>query len=153
MSNADDLHALLAERVITRLMTDDTTFVDFGHAERIAELFTDDGVWDGPGVRMEGRAEILRFFSRRAEVSRRTSRHVVTNIAIDLEGVDAARALSYLVNFRHDARGEVVLPVPSGAPKYIGEYHDRFVRTGAGWRFAERTFTNAFLREPSPEPA
>jgi ketosteroid isomerase-like protein len=143
---ANALQALLDERAITRLMTDYTRFVDFGEAARIAELFTEDGVWDGPGVRMQGRAEVHEFFSRRETVSRRTSRHVITNVAIDLVGPDEATALSYLVNFRHDSRGDVVLPVPADHPKYVGEYRDRFVRTAAGWRFAERVFTNAFLR-------
>lgn len=147
MSRDDDLRVLLDERAITRLMTDYTRFVDFGRADRIAELFTEAGVWEGPGVRMDGRSEILRFFSERAAVTRRTSRHVITNISIDLHGPDAADALSYLVNFRHDSAGAVTLPVPSDTPKYIGEYRDRFERTAAGWRFAERVFSNAFLRQ------
>ena len=147
-----DDHALLAaladERSIGRLMTDYTRFVDFGQAERIAELFTEDGVWEGPGVRMDGQDEIRRFFSDRAAVTRRTSRHVITNVAIDLLSADTARALSYLVNFRHDSRGEVTLPVPADVPKYVGEYNDQFVRTADGWRFHERVFVNAFLRTP-----
>lgn len=151
MAPADDdaLAGLLDERAIGKLMTDYTRFVDFGEAERIAELFTADGVWDGPGVRMEGQDEIRRFFKAREGVTRRTSRHVITNIAIDLHGDGEATALSYLVNFRHDSRGDVVLPVPAGLPKYVGEYHDRFVRTPAGWRFLERRFVNTFLRERS----
>lgn len=145
------LRVLLDERAITRLMTDYTRFIDFGQADRIAELFTAEGVWEGPGVRMDGQDEIRRFFSDRAGVTRRTSRHVVTNIAIDVGGdghdPDRAVGLSYLVNFRHDARGEVALPAPADHPKYVGEYNDHFVRTAAGWRFRERLFTNVFLRQ------
>ncbi len=145
----DALAELLDERAIHRLMTDYTRFVDFGEAARIAGLFTEDGVWDGPGVRMEGHDEVHRFFAERESVTRRTSRHVITNIAIELTGPDTATATSYLINYRHDSRDEVLLPVPVGHPKYVGEYHDRFVRTPAGWRFAERLFTNTFLRERS----
>jgi len=145
-SDHDALMELLDERAIRKLMTDYTRFVDFGEAERIAELFAPDGVWDGPGVRMNGQDEVRRFFAERQTVTRRTSRHVITNIAIELTGPDTATALSYLVNYRHDSRGAVELPVPADHPKYVGEYHDRFVRTAGGWRFAERLFTNAFLR-------
>ncbi len=145
----DALAELLDERAIHKLMTEYTRFVDFGEAGAIAELFTDDGVWDGPGVRMAGKDEVRRFFGERAAVTRRTSRHVITNIAIELTGPDTAVALSYLINYRHDSGGEVVLPVPAGHPKYVGEYHDRFLRTADGWRFAERVFTNTFLRGPS----
>ena len=143
------LGQMLDERAITKVMHDYTRFVDFGQAEHISELFADDGVWEGPGVVLEGGQAIHRFFAERAGVTRRTSRHVITNIAIEHEGHDEATALSYLINFRHDSRGAVHLPVPAGHPKYVGEYNDRFVRTAQGWRFQRRVFTNTFLRPPA----
>lgn len=146
----DDLNALLIERACTKLMTDYTRFVDFGEAERIAELFTSDGVWEGPGVVMDGQENIRASFARRAGVTRRASRHVITNIAIDVVDEDLALGLSYLVNFRHDNDGAALVPAPAGLPKFVGEYHDRFVRTAAGWRFEHRRFDVAFLRSPSP---
>jgi hypothetical protein len=148
----DDLSALLAERDCTRLITEYCRLVDFGEAERIAELFTADGVWEGPELVMDGRDAIRTWFARRAGVTRRTSRHLVTNVAVDVVGEDEATALCYLVNYRHDSEGTEPpqLPVPAAPPKFVGEYHDRLVRTDAGWRFAHRRLTVTFQRAPSP---
>jgi hypothetical protein len=147
----DDLTRLLIERACERLITDYARFVDFGAAARIAELFAADGVWEAPGVRMEGQEAIRTGFWKREGVTRRVSRHVCTNVAIDVLGPGEARGLSYLINYRHDRReGEdAAAPAPTGPPKFVGEYHDRFVRTPEGWRFAERVCTLAFLRPPS----
>jgi len=144
----DPLARLLAERACERLVVDYTHLVDFGEAARIADLFTDDGVWEGPGLVMSGRAEILAGFGRRQEVTRRVSRHVCTNVAIDVISGDEAVGRAYLVNFRHDRRAgdDPAAPAPAGLPKYVGEYHDRFVRTADGWRFAIRRFDVQFLR-------
>ena len=142
----DALTKLLDERACERLVIDYTHFVDFGEAARIADLFTDDGVWEADGVRMDGRDAIRAGFGARQGVTRRTSRHVCTNLAVTLTGPDEATGLSYLVNYRHDSKtGTAELPAPVGHPKFVGEYHDRFVRTPDGWRIRRRSTT--FMRK------
>jgi len=147
----DDLERLLIERRCERLVFDYAAFVDFGEASRIADLFALDGVWEGEGIRMEGRDAIRNGFSRRQGVTRRVSRHVCTNVRIDVLGDDEARGVSYLINYRFDRRegDDPALPAPAGHPKFVGEYRDRFVRTPEGWRFAHRDCRLAFIRAPS----
>ncbi|HEV7732038.1 MAG TPA: nuclear transport factor 2 family protein [Candidatus Binatia bacterium] len=143
----DPVAQLLDERACERLVIDYTHFVDFGEAARIADLFTGDGVWEAEGVRMVGQDAIRAGFSARQGVARRTSRHVCTNVAITLRGPDEATGISYLVNYRHDSpTGTAERPAPAGTPKYVGEYHDRFVRTSDGWRIAHRRCEMAFVR-------
>jgi ketosteroid isomerase-like protein len=143
----DPVAQLLDERACERLVVDYTHLVDFGEAARIAELFTRDGVWVADGVRMVGQAAIRAGFLARQGVARRTSRHVCSNVAITLRGPDEATGLSYLVNYRHDSpAGSAERPAPAGHPKYVGEYHDRFVRTQDGWRLAHRRCEVAFVR-------
>lgn len=145
------LQQLLDERACERLVLDYTRFVDFGEAARIAELFTPDGVWESVDVRMDGRDAIRAGFLARQGVARRTSRHVCTNIAITLEAADEARGLSYLINYRHDSStGVAERPAPVNHPKFVGEYHDRFVRTADGWRFVHRRCDVTFLRLRTP---
>lgn len=150
MNETDDMAAvrgLIDERACERLIVRYTHLVDFGDAPAIADLFAPDGVWrSDDGVTMQGRAEIRAGFERRQGVTRRQSRHVCTNIAVEVDG-DEATGLCYLVNFRHDsATGQAETPAPADVPKFVGEYHDRFVRTADGWRFADRRFDVAFLR-------
>ncbi len=143
----DPMAQLLDERACERLVVDYTHFVDFGEAARIAELFTGDGIWEAEGVRMVGQEAIRAGFLARQGVVRRTSRHVCTNVAITMRGPDEATGLSYLVNYRHDSTsGAAERPAPAGHPKYVGEYHDRFVRTPDGWRIAHRRCEMAFVR-------
>ena len=68
------------------------------------------------------------------------------DVAVNVDG-DRATGLCYLVNYRHDSESGVAeTPAPADVPKYVGEYHDVFVRTPEGWRFEDRYCTTAFLR-------
>jgi ketosteroid isomerase-like protein len=143
-----------AERACTRLVLEYARLVDSGRAAGIADLFTDDGVWEGADGRLlRGRTEIRAAFEGRQGLTRRTSRHVCTNVLIDVEGPDAAVGVSYLLNYRHDSRdGAAVLPAPADHPKFVGDYHDRFVRVDGVWRIAHRRFELAFLRARRTPP-
>ena len=145
----DDLLERMAdERACERLIARYTHLVDFGDAPAIADLFTPDGVWRTDASAMTGQDEIRAGFKRRQGVTRRLSRHVCTNVIVDVDG-DTATGLCYLVNYRHDSEtGTAVRPAPADVPKYVGEYRDRFVRTPDGWRFADRYCEMAFVRAP-----
>jgi len=148
----DDVTQRMAdERACERLIARYTHLVDFGDAPGIADLFTTAGTWRSDEVLMDGQSEIRAGFGRRQGVTRRQSRHVCTNVVVDVDG-DEATALCYLVNYRHDSESGVAeQPAPADVPKYVGEYHDRFVRTPDGWRFADRHFQLAFVR-PAKHP-
>ncbi|MCP3854443.1 MAG: nuclear transport factor 2 family protein [Actinomycetia bacterium] len=147
MGQSDDLARLLDERACERLINVYCQLVDRGEAAAMADLFTEDAVWRSTeGVVMTGRDEIRAGFLRRQGVTRRQSRHLCTNVVIDIDG-DQATGTCYLVNFRHDSEtGTAEHPAPADAPKYVGEYQDRFVRTPAGWRFTERVADMVFIR-------
>lgn len=143
----DDLQRLLAERACERLLHEYCRLVDFGEASRMADLFTEDGVWEADELVLDGREAIRAHFLKRERVVRRVSRHMVTNVAIDVVSDDEATGLSYFANFRHDRQeGDRSLPQPMEVPKYLGEYVDRFRRTGDGWRFEHHHVDVALLR-------
>ena len=60
-----DSERLLIERECQRLVTRYCHYVDHGDAAKIAELFSEDGVWTGPGVRMQGREQLAQGFGLR----------------------------------------------------------------------------------------
>jgi hypothetical protein len=142
----DPVERLLAERACERLVYTYARLLDFGDEARVPDLFTDDGVWEMPGrIRFAGRAELEAGIPTRLVAPGRTARHVCTNVTIDVLGPDEAVGFSYMINYRHDPpSGLAERPAPSGAPVYMGEYHDRFVRTPDGWRFALRRTELAF---------
>ncbi|HVM52525.1 MAG TPA: nuclear transport factor 2 family protein [Acidimicrobiales bacterium] len=139
-----DADIVAIERACERLVITYTHLVDGGRAAAVADLFTVDGVWSSGGNRLEGREAIRAAFTRRQE-SDRTSRHVCTNLLVDVIDADHATGLVYLTLYRHDGSGR---GVPE--PDLVGEYRDRFARTPEGWRFTERIATMAFERTPPP---
>ena len=141
-----ELESLLIERACARLVALYTHRVDFGDAESVAELFAEDGVWEVGDTRFEGRDALRAMLRNRQEMSGRRSRHVCTNLAVDVVDPDHATGLVYLSLYRHDfgstERDEGV--APGGPPVAVGQYRDRFVRTADGWRFAWRRAELAF---------
>ena len=146
----DDLERLLAERACERLIVEYCRLVDFGEAASIADLFTEDGVWSGVDLVLDGREAIRAWFVERQALERRVSRHICTNVGVDVLSPDVAQSVCYLVNYRHDRReGDQTMPVPTEVPKFVGECRDAFRRTDEGWRFTRRQVDVAFVRRRS----
>jgi hypothetical protein len=144
-----ELENLAIERACERLVVAYTHLVDFGEAERVAELFASDGLWVAGDIRFEGHDAIQAMFRGRQEMVQRRSRHVCTNLGVEVVDEDHATGLVYLQLYRHDF--EDVAPealaatlAPAAHPVAVGEYHDQFVRTPEGWRFAARRAELAF---------
>jgi hypothetical protein len=143
----DPIERLLAERDCERLIYEYARRIDLGEADRIADLFVADAVWESSEQRLEGQDAIRAWFTDRGRLTRRVSRHMCVNVVVDVHSLDEASARSYLVNHRFDREeGDLGLPVPAGAPKYVGELYDRFVRTQDGWRFGGRRVELSFVR-------
>ena len=121
-------------------------YVDHGEAERIADLFAKDGAWRSPEVTMQGVDEVRRGFASRQANTARMSRHVCNNLVVDVIDEDHAEGCVYLTLYRHDGEEGRALSPMEDQPVLVGEYRDRFVRTGDGWRFADREIGVSFLR-------
>jgi ketosteroid isomerase-like protein len=141
----EDLERLLIERECERLVTAYCHYVDHGEAARVADLFTEDGVWKSPEVTMRGREELRRGFGGRQARRDRMSRHVCNNLLLEIRDAEHAEGVVYLTLYRHDGpEGRRISPLEQ--PEMVGEYRDRFVRTSEGWRFAHREIEVSFVR-------
>jgi len=145
----NELDRVLVERACERLIYQYCRLVDFGEAAAVADLFTEDGRWQGTELLLQGREEIRAWFVKREAISRRVSRHVFTNVLVDAISETEAKSLSYMINFRHDrAEGDETMPVPAEEPKWVAEVEDTFRRTpDEGWRFSSRHVKPAFIRQ------
>jgi SnoaL-like domain len=79
------------------------------------------------------------------------SRHVLTNILIDVVNADHARGVTYLSLYRHISDVPDGQPIDRTIPAAIGQYDDEFVRGENGFRISRRVLTLAF-RDPSAFP-
>ncbi|WP_433598275.1 nuclear transport factor 2 family protein [Nocardia sp. CA-135953] len=137
----DSIERLLIERDCTQLSVDYGRLVDFGQAAKVAELFTDDGVCELSAGRFEGIEQIRAFFEKRQGQTDVVSRHVMTNIAVEVQDADHATGLVYLTFYRVVWTGEG--PAPLGPPSFVGSYADSYRRTPEGWRFESRIGSTA----------
>ncbi len=142
------LDRIAAERECERLTYRYCEAVDFGHASRLADVFAEEGVFDNGDLRLVGREQIRRVFTEREQVRELRTRHVCTNIHVEVTEPAAATGVVYLALYRRHGPEDRSVPVPETSPAVVGSYHDAYVRTGEGWRIAARRLDAAFV-DPS----
>ena len=106
--------------------------LDGGRYEDMAALFTADGTWDtafGNGTGRAAIAQLARDIRARAGDNRPRAIHLVTNIAIALNG-DSAQVRSNWTVVQNSPEGP---KIGSG-----GAYHDQMVKQGGRWLFRYR---------------
>jgi len=106
--------------------------LDDGRFAEMAALFTEDGTWDTAFGKATGRAaiaELARSLRAGAEQPRPRAVHLVTNIAIALEGPRAAVRSNWTV-VQNSPEGP---KIGSG-----GSYQDEMVKEGGSWLFRYR---------------
>jgi len=106
--------------------------LDDGPFDEMAALFTEDGTWDTAFGSATGRAaiaELARSMRSGAPQPRPRGIHLVTNIAIRIEGSRATVRSNWIVA-QNSPEGP---KIGSG-----GGYVDDMVKTDSGWRFRTR---------------
>ena len=106
--------------------------LDDGRFAEMAALFTEDGTWDtafGPATGRAAIAELASSLRTRGEQPRPRAVHLVTNIAITLDG-DRASVRSNWMVMQSSPQGP---RIGSG-----GAYLDEMVRSGTSWRLRYR---------------
>lgn len=135
----DRLETLLAERECERLTHRYCRFADGGEASRLAELFTDDGVFATPDLTLRGRSAIARTFARREAMRDLQTIHLCTNIDIEVVDETSARGWVNLCLFRRWRDSGATAPVPVTAPSLVAAYDDTYARVDGRWLLATRT--------------
>lgn len=141
----DSSDKLSIERDCERLVTAYCHFIDHGEAERVADLFSEEGCWISAEATLEGREGIRKAMAARQANAGRMSRHVCNNLRLDIHDENSASGTVYLTLYRHDGKSGRSL-APLEGPAMVGEYRDRFVRTPEGWRISNREIVIDFLR-------
>lgn len=121
--------------------------VDLKGGAGVSEMYVEDGIFNGGGKPLVGRAAIEQFYTWRTNRGDRTSRHVITNFRADF--TDDTHATTYCVMMLYAADGKPVLP--SAPPIIITDLIDRCVKCDDGkWRYIERTFVPLFMGGAAP---
>jgi hypothetical protein len=127
------------ERACERLVYDYSRALDLGDMSGAADFFAENGSMArpmAPNQVIEGRETIRASLLTRPKTL--LTKHLATNVMIDVETRDTARGISYLTMIATTPPGEAAPPFVSQGPIYFGEFRDRFVREQGVWRFLER---------------
>jgi hypothetical protein len=136
---------MIIERACEQLSIEYARAVDFRDYDNFVELFAEHAVLD-VGGRLEGKAAISSSIMRRPYTVR--TRHVITNIFVEVQDSHHARGVSYLTLYRHVGEQSAQRgPVLSIRPTAVGHFEDQYVKLDTGWRFQSRVLHVAF-RDP-----
>ena len=126
--------------LLEALVVEHAWLIDHGMADQTPELFTEDGRMLGLGEPIVGRTALADWGRARAAMTKRTSRHVLTNLRLAFESEDRVRGTVLLTLYRCDH--ELVRPA---TPLLVGDFEDTFQLCSDGrWRFQERRFISVF---------
>ena len=127
------------ERACERIVYEYARALDLGDLSGAADFFAEKGSMSRPMMPdqvIEGREVIRTSLLTRPKTL--LTKHLATNVMIDVESSDTARGISYLTMISVTPAADARPPFVSQGPIYFGEFRDRFVRESGQWKFLER---------------
>ncbi|HUO78608.1 MAG TPA: nuclear transport factor 2 family protein [Steroidobacteraceae bacterium] len=135
----DAAETLEIERACERIVYAYARALDLGELSAAADFFAENGSLArpmAPAQLIHGREAIRAALLTRPKTL--LTKHLASNVMIDVVGRDEARGLSYLTMISTTPPADGAAPYVSAGPVYFGEFRDRFVREGGAWKFLER---------------
>jgi hypothetical protein len=127
------------ERACERLSYVYGRALDLGDMNAAADCFAENGSMArpmNPGQVIQGREAVRASLLTRPKTL--LTKHLTTNVMVDVESRDSARGLSYLTMIATTPPQDAAPPFVSSGPMFFGEMQDRFVREHGVWKFLER---------------
>lgn len=124
------------ERACIRLCHDFAGTVDACNYDAFVHLFSADGTFERGGQRYVGHQAIRGFLDTRP--ANRVTRHICSNIRIDMTGPTTATGSCSALMFLANAVKGTPLPLPVSPPVVV-DYLDDYLLTSEGWKFNRRT--------------
>ena len=137
--NAAEIQAI--EFACTKLVNQFAVYSDAAHYDELAALFTDDGRYarpTDPANFISGHADLLTSFKARPKD--KLTRHLVTNVVIDVTSPTTAKGPSYVTQYAGSTDQPAATHGWRANPaQLVGEYSDDYVLTAAGWKIRQRS--------------
>jgi hypothetical protein len=127
------------ERACERLVYVYSRALDLGDMSAAADCFAQDGSMARPMMPdqvIQGRETIRASLLTRPKTL--LTKHLATNVMIDVESRDSASGISYLTMISTTPPADGKPPYVSQGPLWFGEFKDRYVRENGVWKFLER---------------
>jgi hypothetical protein len=143
--NSKSRHGREIEEECRRLMVAFANELDVFDYDAVLAMCVAECVFIRDGEVYEGLGGIRELLeSRRRD---RVTRHVTSNMLVEVIDESHARGRSYCQVFGHLGDLPGGLPAPLEVPDSLVEFDDEFVATKEGWRFARRRLTHIFRKD------
>jgi hypothetical protein len=139
MSDLSITERIEIERACERLIHTYARLLDLGDLGAAADCFAAAGSLSRPFTPdqvIQGRDAVrASLLSRPRDL---LTKHLTTNVMIEVDSRDAAHGLSYVTMISTTPPAGAPPPFLSQGPLWFGEFQDRFVREDGVWKFLER---------------
>jgi hypothetical protein len=119
-------------------------YLDEQEYDRLSSLMAPTGTWLRNNVLLRG-PEAVREAMRSRPVGF-TTRHLITNIIVDVADSDHADVTFYMTVFVHSGDEKPTAAVKMDVPMHVSIFRQKVARTSGGWRIAELSGTPTFHR-------
>ncbi|MBX5461829.1 MAG: nuclear transport factor 2 family protein [Steroidobacteraceae bacterium] len=127
------------ERACERIVYEYSRALDLGDMNAAADCFAEHGSLTrpmAPDQVIQGREAIRASLLTRPKTL--LTKHLATNVMIDVESRDSARGISYLTMIAATPPPGGTPPFPAQGPLYFAEFKDRYIRENGVWKILER---------------
>jgi hypothetical protein len=111
---------------------------------QLSSLMAPTGTWLRNNVLLRGPGDVRE--AMRSRPVGFTTRHLITNIIVDLAGSDHADVTYYMTVFVHSGDEKPTAAVKMDVPMHVSIFRQKVVRMPDGWRIAELLGTPTFHR-------
>lgn len=125
-------------REIESVLVEWSWLIDHGRAQDAAVLFTQDAEQSIAGVTASGIEAIAQGLKRRADMTGRTSRHVISNLRLSMSSDATVDVTWILTLYRSDDAGKPAKPI------LVGDVQDSFRKEASGWKIRSRKVIPVF---------
>ena len=124
----DEIQQLVAQNEIRNLVAQYAQHTDDTRIQEWTELFVEDARMEANGQPLEGRPALTEWIT--GVTSSMKLRHIMGGVTVTVDSATEAHGAADMILLAA-VEGNWIL---AAAPRYV----DRYVKTDAGWRFAER---------------
>jgi len=129
---------------IERIIYSFFRYLDDQRYDELTALFAPDGIWHRAGKALRGPQGVKEAMATRPVGF--TTRHLITNVVIDLVDNDEALASYYMTVFVHEGEQRPKGPVPLDLPLHVSVFEQRFARSATGWLIKNLSGVATFQR-------
>ncbi len=123
---------------IESVLTEWSWLIDHGRAQEASVLFTHDAEQSIAGVTASRIEAIAQGLKRRADMTDRTSRHVISNLRLSMSSEATVEAAWILTLYRSDDANKPAKPM------MVNDVQDTFRKEAGGWKIRSRKIVPVF---------